>query len=233
LQPEPTQEGTLAMIDSILGKKLGMTQVFDEKGAVIPVTVIQAGPCRVTQVRTREKDGYEAVQIGFEESSRLKKPQLGHQKDLVRTQENGKYAKQFGLKFLREVRTATVNDHTVGDTISADTIFQNGDTVDVTGTSKGKGFAGVMKRHNFHGGPRTHGQSDRARAPGSIGSGTTPGRVVKGMRMAGHMGQERVTTQNLKIVRVDADKNLILIKGAVPGANGGLVTIRKAVKAGK
>jgi large subunit ribosomal protein L3 len=221
------------MIDSILGKKLGMTQVFDEKGAVIPVTVIQAGPCRVTQVRTREKDGYEAVQIGFEESSRLKKPQLGHQKDLVRTQENGKYAKQFGLKFLREVRTVTVSDHTVGDTISADTIFQNGDTVDVTGTSKGKGFAGVMKRHNFHGGPRTHGQSDRARAPGSIGSGTTPGRVVKGMRMAGHMGQERVTTQNLKIVRVDADKNLILIKGAVPGANGGLVTIRKAVKAGK
>jgi len=221
------------MIDSILGKKLGMTQVFDEKGAVIPVTVIQAGPCRVTQVRTREKDGYEAVQIGFEESSRLKKPQIGHQKDIVRTVENGKYPKQFGLKFLREVRTATVAEHTVGDTISADTIFQDGDTVDVTGTSKGKGFAGVMKRHNFHGGPRTHGQSDRSRAPGSIGSGTTPGRVVKGLRMAGHMGQERVTTQNLKVVRVDAEKNLILIKGAVPGANGGLVTIRKAVKAGK
>jgi large subunit ribosomal protein L3 len=221
------------MIDSILGKKLGMTQVFDEKGAVIPVTVIQAGPVRVTQVRTREKDGYEAVQIGFEESSRLKKPQLGHQKDLVRTEENGKYQKQFGLKFLREVRTATVAEHTVGDTINADTIFKNGDTVDVTGTSKGKGFAGVMKRHNFHGGPRTHGQSDRQRHPGSIGSGTTPGRVVKGLRMAGHMGQERVTTQNLKVVRVDAEKNLILIKGAVPGANGGLVTIRKAVKAGK
>ncbi|MDB5082483.1 MAG: ribosomal protein [Chloroflexi bacterium] len=221
------------MIDSILGKKLGMTQVFDEKGAVIPVTVIQAGPCRVTQVRTKEKDGYEAVQIGFEESSRLKKPQLGHQKDLIRSEENGKYTKQFGLKFLREVRTATVGEHTVGETISADTIFKNGDSVDVTGTSKGKGFAGVMKRHNFHGGPRTHGQSDRQRAPGSIGSGTTPGRVVKGMRMAGHMGQERVTTQNLTVVRVDADKNLILIKGAVPGANGGLVTIRKAVKAGK
>jgi large subunit ribosomal protein L3 len=221
------------MIDSILGKKLGMTQVFDEKGAVIPVTVIQAGPVRVTQVRTREKDGYEAVQIGFEETSRLKKPQVGHQKDLIRTEENGKYQKQFGLKFLREIRTNTVAEHTVGDTINADTIFKNGDTVDVTGTSKGKGFAGVMKRHNFHGGPRTHGQSDRARAPGSIGSGTTPGRVVKGLRMAGHMGQERVTTQNLKVVRVDADKNLILIKGAVPGANGGLVTIRKAVKAGK
>ena len=221
------------MIETILGKKLGMTQVFDEKGAVIPVTVIQAGPCRVTQVRTKEKDGYEAVQIGFEESSRLKKPQIGHQKDLVRSEENGKYKKQFGLKFLREVRTSTVGEHTVGDTISADSIFSNGDTVDVTGTSKGKGFAGVMKRHNFHGGPRTHGQSDRSRAPGSIGSGTTPGRVVKGLRMAGHMGQERVTTQNLKVVRVDAEKNLILIKGAVPGANGGLVTIRKAVKAGK
>jgi large subunit ribosomal protein L3 len=221
------------MIDAILGKKLGMTQVFDEKGAVIPVTVIQAGPCRVTQVRTKEKDGYEAVQIGFEESSRLKKPQIGHQKDQIRSEENGKYTKQFGLKFLREIRTNTVGEHTVGDTISATTIFSNGDTVDVTGTSKGKGFAGVMKRHNFHGGPRTHGQSDRARAPGSIGSGTTPGRVVKGMRMAGHMGQERVTTQNLKVVRIDADKNLILIKGAVPGANGGLVTIRKAVKAGK
>ncbi|MBN9393494.1 MAG: 50S ribosomal protein L3 [Chloroflexi bacterium] len=221
------------MIDSILGKKLGMTQVFDEKGAVIPVTVIQAGPVRVTQVRTKEKDGYEAVQIGFEESSRLKKPQVGHQKDLIRSEENGKYQKQFGLKYLREIRTSTVAEHTVGDTINADTIFKNGDTVDVTGTSKGKGFAGVMKRHNFHGGPRTHGQSDRSRAPGSIGSGTTPGRVVKGLRMAGHMGQERVTTQNLKVVRVDADKNLILIKGAVPGANGGLVTIRKAVKAGK
>jgi large subunit ribosomal protein L3 len=223
------------MIDAILGKKLGMTQVFDEKGAVIPVTVIQAGPCRVIQIRTRDRDGYEAVQIGFEESSRLKKPQIGHQKDLVRTEQNNKnkHTKTFGLKYLREFKSSDLSAHTVGDTISADTIFNNGDTVDVTGISKGKGFAGVMKRHNFHGGPRTHGQSDRERAPGSIGSGTTPGHVVKGMRMAGHMGQDRVTTQNLKIVRVDAEKNLILIKGAVPGANGGLVTVRKAVKAGK
>lgn len=221
------------MIDAILGKKLGMTQVFDEKGAVIPVTVIQAGPCRVIQIRTRAKDGYEAVQIGFEESSRLKKPQIGHQKDLVRTEEKNKRTKTFGLKYLREFKSSDLSTHSVGDTISADTIFNNGDTVDVTGTSKGKGFAGVMKRHNFHGGPRTHGQSDRARAPGSIGSGTTPGHVVKGMRMAGHMGHERVTTQNLRIVRVDAEKNLILIKGAVPGANGGLVTVRKAVKASK
>ena len=221
------------MIDSILGKKLGMTQIFDEKGVVIPVTVIQAGPCRVTQIRTSDRDGYEAVQIGFDETSRLKKPQLGHQKEIIRTVEGGEYPKQFGLKHLREFKSSDLGSHKIGDTITADTIFKNGDTVDVTGTSKGKGFAGVMKRHNFKGGPRTHGQSDRARAPGSIGSGTTPGRVVKGMRMAGHMGQERVTTQNLKIVRVDAEKNLVLIKGAVPGANGGLVTIRKAVKAGK
>ncbi len=221
------------MIDSILGKKLGMTQIFDEKGAVIPVTVIQAGPCRVTQVRTVDKDGYEAVQIGFDESSRLNKPELGHQKDIVRSEEQGKRTKQYALKHLREFKSSNLASHSVGDTITADLLFQNGDTVDVTGTSKGKGFAGVMKRHNFHGGPRTHGQSDRARAPGSIGSGTTPGRVVKGMRMAGHMGQERVTTQNLKVVRVDAEKNLLLIKGAVPGSNGGLVTIRKAVKAGK
>lgn len=221
------------MIDSILGKKLGMTQIFDERGTVIPVTVIQAGPCRVTQIRRSEKDGYEAVQIGFEETSRLKKPQLGHQKEIVRTVDDGKRSKEYGLKFLREFKSSDIAAHNVGDTITADLLFQTGDTVDVTGTSKGKGFAGVMKRHNFSGGPRTHGQSDRARAPGSIGSGTTPGRVVKGMRMAGHMGQERVTTQNLKIVRIDAEKNLVLIKGAVPGATGGLVTIRKAVKAGR
>jgi large subunit ribosomal protein L3 len=221
------------MIDTILGKKLGMTQIFDEKGTVIPVTVVQAGPCRVTQIRTKEKDGYEAVQLGFDETSRLKKPQIGHQKDLVRTVEEGKRSKTFGLKHLREVRTSDLSGYSVGDTVSADQLFNNGDVVDVTGTSKGKGFAGVMKRHNFRGGPRTHGQSDRARAPGSIGSGTTPGRVVKGLRMAGHMGQERVTTQNLKIVRIDAEKNLVLIKGAVPGSNGGLVLIRKAVKGSK
>jgi len=195
--------------------------------------VIQAGPCRVTQVRTKDKDGYEAVQVGFEESSRLKKPQIGHQKELVRTEENGKHNKTYGLKYLREFKSSDITVHNVGDTISADQLFKNGDIVDVTGTSKGKGFAGVMKRHNFRGGPRTHGQSDRSRAPGSIGSGTTPGRVVKGLRMAGHMGQERVTTQNLKIVRVEAEKNLVLVKGAVPGATGSLVVIRKAVKARK
>ncbi len=221
------------MVEAILGKKIGMTQIFDEKGRIVPVTVIQAGPCKVTQVRTQEKDGYEAVQLGFEESSRLKKPQKGHQKTLLRSEENGKYTKEFGLKYLREVNaTQAITEFNVGDVIGPD-IFKAGEKVDVMGTSKGKGFAGVMKRHNFRGGPKTHGQSDRRRAPGSIGAGTTPGRVVKGMRMAGHMGQERVTTLNLTVVRVDAEKNLVLIKGAVPGAVGGLVMIRKAIKTGK
>ncbi len=218
------------MINTILGKKLGMTQIFDESGRVIPVTVVEAGPCRVTQIRTQEKDGYEAVQLGFGESRRLKQPQKGHQKALLRKEEIKGHEREFGLKHLREVEAATLAEHTVGDTITASDVFKAGDLVDVTGTSKGKGFAGVMKRHNFSGGPKTHGQSDRQRHPGSIGSGTTPGRVVKGLRMAGHMGNERVTTQNLKVVRIDPEKNLILIKGAVPGATGGLVMIHKAVK---
>ena len=221
------------MVEAILGKKLGMTQIFDEKGTVIPVTVIQAGPCKVTQIRTQDNDGYEAVQLGFEETSRLKKPQKGHQKTLLQTDDSGKRTKEIGLKNLREVKAiSAINEFNIGDVIGPD-IFKAGDKVDVTGTSKGKGFAGVMKRHNFRGGPKTHGQSDRRRAPGSIGAGTTPGRVVKGMRMAGHMGHERVTTQNLTVVRVDSEKSLVLIKGAIPGPNGGLVMIRKAVKAGK
>jgi large subunit ribosomal protein L3 len=218
------------MINGILGKKIGMTQIFDEGGKIIPVTVVQAGPCRVTQVRTAEKDGYEAVQIGFEESRSVKKPQQGHQKGIARTEEVNGHERVFALKHTREFKNDTSSTYTVGDTVTASDLFKAGDKVDVTGTSKGKGFAGVMKRHNFGGGPRTHGQSDRARAPGSIGSGTTPGRVVKGLRMAGHMGSERVTTQNLKVVRVDPEKNLILIKGAVPGHTNGLVMIRKAIK---
>ena len=220
------------MINAILGKKIGMTQVFDERGQVIPVTIIEAGPCRVTQIRSKERDGYEAVQVGFQESRRLSQPERGHQKGLLRTEGEGKRAKEYGLKHLREFPDADIASRTVGEEIKAD-IFAAGDIVDVTGTSKGKGFAGVVKRYHFRGGPKTHGQSDRNRAPGSIGSGTTPGRVVKGLRMAGHMGQERVTTQNLKIVRVDAEKNLVLIKGTVPGVNGGLVMIRKAVKTDK
>jgi len=217
------------MINAILGKKIGMTQIFDDRGQVIPVTIVEAGPCRVTQVKNKERDGYEAVQIGYQESRSLSKPELGHQKSLIRTEGEGKYPKQYALKHLREFPDSDIASRTIGEEIKAD-IFKAGDVVDVTGTSKGKGFAGVVKRYHFRGGPKTHGQSDRVRAPGSIGSGTTPGRVVKGLRMAGHMGQERVTTQNVKIVRVDAEKNLILIKGTVPGVNGGLVMIRKAVK---
>lgn len=220
------------MVNTILGKKVGMTQIFDEKGTVVPVTVIQAGPCRVTQIKTKEKDGYEALQVGFEETRKLKKPQKGHQKELLRSDDSGKVTREFGLKYTREIPFDSGEEFTIGAEIKAD-IFKAGDVVDVTGTSKGKGFAGVMKRHNFNGGPQTHGQSDRLRAPGSIGSGTTPGRVWKNMRMAGHMGSVRVTTQNLKVVRVDAEKNLILIKGAVPGATDGLVIIKKAVKASK
>lgn len=220
------------MVDVILGKKVGMTQIFDEKGTIVPVTVIQAGPCRVTQVKTKDKDGYEALQIGFQETRSLNKPQKGHQKEILWSEEKKNVTREYGMKHLREIPAANIADFAVGAEIKAD-IFKAGDVVDVTGTSKGKGFAGVMKRHNFNGGPKTHGQSDRRRAPGSIGSGTTPGRVWKNMRMAGHMGSVRVTTQNLKIVRVDAEKDLILIKGAVPGSNEGLVIIQKAVKAGK
>ncbi|NWJ46252.1 MAG: 50S ribosomal protein L3 [Chloroflexi bacterium] len=218
------------MVNAILGKKLGMTQIFNEKGEAIPVTVVQAGPCKVVDIRTQDKNGYEAVQIGFEESARLKKPQRGHQKELLRIEGEGISAKTYGLKFLREVEaTNPIADYKVGDEIGPD-VFKENELVDVTGTSKGKGFAGVMKRHNFHGGPKTHGQSDRRRAPGSIGAGTTPGRVVKGMRMAGHMGQDRVTVHNLKVVKIDTENSLILIRGAVPGADGGLLVIRKAVK---
>jgi large subunit ribosomal protein L3 len=221
------------MLDAILGKKLGMTQIFDEKGQAIPVTVVQAGPCKITQVRTKESNGYEAIQIGFDETSRLSKPLRGHQKEVVRSEEKGDLVKTIGLKFLREVKpTNPIGEYKVGDVFGPD-IFKAGEVVDITGTSKGKGFAGVMKRHGFGGGSTTHGQSDRRRAPGSIGAGTTPGRVVKGMRMAGHMGQARVTMHNLKIVRIDNENNLILIRGGVPGADGGLLIIRKAVKPGK
>ncbi len=207
----------------ILGKKVGMTQIFDERGEVVPVTVIEAGPCFVAQKKTIERDGYSAVQMGFGETKpkRLTKPQLGHlsRHDLP------------PLRHLRELRMSDVDDFEEGQKITVD-VFEVGDRVDVTGVSKGKGFAGVVKRHGFGGGPKTHGQSDRHRAPGSIGSGTTPGRVYKGMRMAGRMGNERVTVQNLQVVLVDAERNLLAVKGAVPGANKGLLIIREARKQG-
>jgi len=207
------------MLDGLLGKKLGMTQVFDPTGRALAVTVIETGPCVVTQLRTEETDGYDGVQLGFGTAKRLNKPDAGHLK-----------ASGANSRYIREIRTDGNGDLTVGQTVTADVVFKAGDAVDVTGQSKGKGFQGVVKRHHFSGGPKTHGQSDRWRAGGSIGAGTTPGRVFKGMKMAGHMGNERVTVQNLRVVDVDTERNLVLIAGAVPGANGGLVTIRQSVK---
>jgi large subunit ribosomal protein L3 len=214
----------------IIGKKVGMTQIFSEDGQSIPVTVIQAGPCYVTQVRTEEKDGYKAVQLGFEElppkrngDSRLNQPKRGH-------------LKRNNLPDLRVLREFRVKDKDLdveeGQKLTAD-VFQTGDRIDVVGTSKGRGFAGTIKRHNFNRQPTTHGASDRTRAPGSIGSTTTPGRVLKGTRMAGHMGGERVTVQNLEVVVVDAEKNLLAVRGSVPGAKGGILLIKETRKGGR
>ena len=209
------------MIKGLLGRKIGMTQVFSPSGEAIPVTVLEVGPCVVTQIRTSERDGYEAVQIGFGDvkPKNLTKPQQGHLAGAGRL-----------VRYLREFAADNIEEHTVGDILSAD-LFQGGQLVDVTGTSKGRGFQGVMKRHNFRGGPRTHGQSDRARAPGSIGAGTTPGRVWKNTRMAGRMGNKRVTVQNLQVVEVLPEQHVILVRGSVPGAKNGLVMIHRAVKA--
>jgi large subunit ribosomal protein L3 len=207
------------MLRAFLGKKIGMTHIFDESGNVMPVTVIEAGPCTVTQIKTTETDGYNAVQIGFGKAKHLNKAITGHLKGL-------------SVKHLKEVRADGSEDHSVGDEITVD-IFAVDELVDVIGTSKGKGFAGTMKRHGFGGGPRTHGQSDRARAPGSIGGGTTPGRVYKGQKMSGHMGAERTTVKSLRVVKIDTERNLLWLKGAVPGSPNGLVTIRKTGKTAK
>ena len=207
------------MMKGLIGKKIGMTQIFDEQGVAQPVTIIEAGPCFVTQVRNPEKDGYAAVQLGFGEvhPKRLTGGELGHlnKKDLP------------PMRFLREFRTKETTS--VGDKVTVE-VFSVGERVDVVGTSKGKGFAGVVKRHHFGGGKKTHGQSDRHRAPGSRGAGTTPGRVYKGARSSGHMGAERVTAQALKIVLIDSERNLLGIKGAIPGGKGGLVLIKAARK---
>lgn len=213
------------MINGILGKKLGMTQVFTATGEVVPVTVVEAGPCIVTQIKSKETDGYEAVQLGFAETKTLSKPEKGH----LDRQGRAEQAKIPMLRHLREVHVEKATDHKVGEKVDA-AAFKPGDVVDVVGVSKGKGFAGVVKRHHFAGGPKTHGQSDRHRAPGSIGSGTTPGRVQKGMRMAGRMGSDQVTVQNLKIVETDANRNLILVRGSLPGGVNGIVLIKKAIK---
>lgn len=205
----------------ILGKKVGMSQIFVEDGNVIPVTLIEAGPCYVVQKKTKEQDGYIAIQLGFEEveERKLTKGELGHLKK----------ANVPPVKHLVEFRVKNHDDYELGQKVDA-SVFDVDDVVDVVGTSKGKGFAGVVKRHGFAGGIKTHGQSDRHRAPGAIGAGTTPGRVFKGMRMAGRMGGERVTTSNLKVAIVDPDRNLIAIKGAVPGGKNGLVLIKEARK---
>jgi large subunit ribosomal protein L3 len=260
------------MLSGLLGRKVGMTQVFGPNGTVIPVTVIEAGPCVVTQIKTVAHDGYEAVQIGFEQK-RLKsatRPQLGHlghklpllkaqrkrlqeyqqkrgkksseEKEeekpdkriarLLEIQENRQRrpGPELGpFRVLREVglqEGASLEELELGKTFDAG-LFKVGESVDIVGTSKGKGFQGGVKRHGFGGGPKTHGQSDRHRAPGSIGSGTTPGRVLKGTRMAGHMGNVRVTMKKLQVIQADPERNLLLVKGSVPGANGGLLMIKK------
>jgi len=208
------------MLKGLIGKKIGMTQIFDEQGVAYPVTVIEAGPCYVTQVRTAENEGYSAVQLGFAEvhPKRLSGGELGHLK-----------VKELPpMRFLREFR-AKEHGLNVGDKVTVEA-FAVGERVDVIGMSKGKGFAGAMKRHHFNGMNATHGTSDRARAPGTRGSGTTPGRVYKGSRGAGHMGMDRVTTQNLKIVMLDAERNLLGINGAVPGPKGGLILIKESRK---
>jgi large subunit ribosomal protein L3 len=204
----------------IIGKKLGMTQVFDENGNAVPVTVIQAGPCFVTQIRSGEKDGYTAIQLGFNEAKpqRLTKGELGHLK------RNNLPA----LRYLREFRLKNGEvDVAEGAEVKVD-VFAKGERVDVIGTSKGRGFAGTIKRHHFHRQPKTHGASDRERAPGSVGSTTTPGRTYPGQRMAGRMGNDRVTAQNLEVVVVDAERNLLAVRGSVPGANDGIVIIKPA-----
>ena len=206
------------MIEGLLGKKLGMTQIFDETGRAMPVTVLEVGPCPITQIKIKERDGYEALQLGFGHSKRLNSPERGHRRP-----------SGADSRYLREVRASDVDEFLIGQVLDC-TLFKEGELVDVTGISKGRGFAGVMKRHGFGGGPKTHGQSDRARAPGSIGASATPGRVLKGMRMAGQMGNERITTQNLRVAKVDAQRNLVLVRGSVPGSKGGLVMVRHAIK---
>jgi large subunit ribosomal protein L3 len=203
------------MLSGLIGRKIGITQVFTEGGTVEAVTAIEAGPCTVTQIKSVGKEGYNAIQLGFGEAKRLNAPEQGHLGKL-------------GLfKHLREFRVEDTSDIELGHRVDV-SLFQPGDLVDVVGVSKGKGFAGTVKRHHFAGGPKTHGQSDRHRAPGSIGAGTDPGRVLKGQRMAGHMGNQRVTVKRIKVVKADPDRNLLLVKGAVPGARNGLLEIRKS-----
>lgn len=220
---------------ALLGYKVGMTQIILDDGTAEPVTIIQAGPCYVTQVKTNDSDGYQAVQIGFDETEekRLTKGELGHLGLLKRDPDHPQRKEDRGIppvKHLTEVRTKRADEYDVGQTLTVEQ-FGQGDRVDVTGRSKGRGFTGVVKRHGFRGGPKTHGQSDRLRAPGSIGATSGMSRVIKGMRMAGRSGNTVHTSQNLEVVQIDSEKNLIAVRGSVPGAKGNLVMIRDAAKA--
>ncbi len=275
------------MLSGLLGRKVGMTQVFGPDGSVTPVTVIEAGPCVVTQIKTAAHDGYEAVQIGFEQAklkkaSRAQLGHLGHSLPLLKAQRKRLQTHQQEQRTKSKTETSASEESSTSESASEDkkkdkqitkllkvqanrqrrpgpelgpfkvlrevglqagvtpetlelgkqfdaSLFTVGESVDIVGTSKGKGFQGGVKRHGFRGGPKTHGQSDRTRAPGSIGSGTTPGRVLKGTRMAGHMGNERVTAKKLQVIQADPERNLLLVKGSVPGANGGLLMIKKQV----
>lgn len=204
------------MIKGIIGKKLGMTQVYGDDGTSQAVTAIEAGPCTVMQIKTIEKDGYQAVQLGYGEKKTGSRRGKGKEKAAL-----PRYRREFPVEKSEGMEPGQKIDVS---------LFKAGDAVDVTGISKGKGFAGGVKRHHFKGGPKTHGQSDRFRAPGSVGAGTTPGKVFKGMRMAGHLGAEQVTVSNLEVVQADTERNLLIVKGAVPGATNGLVLIRKSTR---
>jgi large subunit ribosomal protein L3 len=199
----------------LIGRKVGMTQVFAEDGTMVAVSVVAIEPNTVTKLRTTAQDGYTAVQVGTDVVKKLSKPETGQLKDLPK------------VSSIREFRVDSVDDYSVGQVIGLGDLFAEGDLVDVTGISKGKGFAGVIKRHNFHRGPKTHG-SDHHRAPGSIGPGTTPGRVYRGLKMSGHMGDERVTIKKVRVVRTDTDRNLLLVNGSLPGARGSLILVKKA-----
>jgi large subunit ribosomal protein L3 len=199
----------------LIGRKVGMTQVFEDDGTMVAVSVVSIEPNTVTRLRTTDRDGYTAVQLGTEVAKKLSKPETGQLKDLPK------------VATIREFRVDDIGSYEVGQTVALGDLFAVGDEVDVTGVSKGKGFAGHIKRHNFHRGPKTHG-SDHHREPGSIGPGTTPGRVYRGLKMAGHMGDERTTIKKVRVVRADTDRNLLLVKGSLPGARGSLILVKKA-----
>jgi large subunit ribosomal protein L3 len=209
----------MAEVKGILGRKIGMTQVFDEAGHAVPVTVVEAGPCRVAQIKTAETDGYTAIQLAFGEAKRTSKPRAGHL---------GK-AGIDSARHLVELRLEDLGDYEPGSEIRAD-VFEAGEMVDVVGVTKGKGFAGVIKRHNFKGLSASHGTERKHRSPGSVGACATPARVFKGTRMPGHLGHRRVTTLNLKVIKADPERNLLLLRGAVPGPKGGLIMVRSAVR---